>query len=300
MSKRDFYETLGIGKNATQEEIKKAYRKLALEWHPDRNKTPQAAEKFKEINEAYEVLFNPEKKSAYDQFGHAAFEQGGFPGAGGPFRGTRTYQQGPFTYSYSTGGGDNPFEGGGFDFGGFTDPFEIFESFFGGTPFRAKRQPRNAVYSLIIDLRDAVKGAEKEIEVKGKKLKIKIPTGVDSGSRVRFGDFDLVFEVKQDKKFQRDGDDLYTSKSISFSQGALGDIIEVETFDGPVKLKVLPGTQPGTMVRLRGKGVTNIHTKSTGDLYIRLQIIVPTKLTHEQRELLKKLDESSPKHSGWF
>lgn len=302
MSKNDFYETLGVSKNASAEEIKKAYRKLALEWHPDRNKTPHAAEKFKEITEAFEVLSNPEKKSAYDRYGHSAFEQGGF-GGGNPFGGgNRSYQQGPFTYTYSSNGGGNQDDEGGFDFGGFTDPFEIFEQFFGGG-FRQNRQPRRQVYSLTISFQDAVKGGEKEVEVKSKRVKIKIPAGVDNGSRLRFDDFDIVFEVQPDKNYQREGDDLYINKPISFSQATLGDIITIETLEEPIKFKVLPGTQPGTLVRLRGKGIPNVHTHRPGDLYVKLQLVIPTKLTREQKELLKKLDESgnSPKSSwNWF
>lgn len=302
MSKKDFYETLGVSKNASAEEIKKAYRKQALEWHPDRNKSPQAAEKFKEVTEAFEILGNPDKKSAYDRFGHSAFEQGGF-GGGGPFGGgTRSYKQGPFTYSYTSYGGENPFGEGGFDFGGFSDPFEIFEQFFGGG-FRQAKQPRRQIYSLTISFEDAVKGGEKEVEIKGKRIKIKIPPGVDNDSRVRFGDFDVVFEVRPDKKYQRDGDDLYINKQISYSQAALGDIITIDTLEGPVKLKVLPGTQPGTLVRLRGKGIPNVHSHRPGDLYIRLQLLVPIKLSHDQKELLKKLEESSSSSKNswnWF
>lgn len=301
MSKKDFYETLGISKNASADDIKKSYRKLALEWHPDRNKTPESSAKFKEVTEAFEVLGNAEKKAAYDRFGHAAFEQGGFPGGGSHGGGTRTYQQGPFTYTYSNYGGENPFgEGESFDFGGFSDPFSIFEQFFGGGGFSARqRQPRRPVYTLAIDFLDAAMGAEKEVEVKGKRLKVKIPAGVNSGTRVRFGDFDIVFEVKPDKRFQRDGDDIYTAKTISYSQAALGDTVEIQTLEGRLKLKVLPGTQPGTMVRLRNKGIPNVRTKRPGDLYVKLRVAVPTKLTREQKELLKKLQDSDSKKESW-
>ena len=123
--KRDYYEVLGVSRNASQQEIKKAYRKLALQWHPDRNKSPEAEEKFKEINEAYEILSDSQKRQAYNQFGQAAFD----PAAAGPFGGgkTYTYRQGPFTYSYSNfGSGQSPFEDSKFSFGGFSDPFEIF------------------------------------------------------------------------------------------------------------------------------------------------------------------------------
>lgn len=301
MAKRDLYEVLGINKNSSNEEIKKAYRKQALEWHPDRNKSPQASEKFKEITQAYEILSNSDKKSAYDRFGHNAFEQGGFSG-NGPFGGGQSsYQQGPFSYTYTDFGGQD-FRESNEGFGGFSDPFEIFEQFFGGG-FRQSHKPNREIYQLMINLMEAAKGGEKDIEVKGKKIKIKIPVGIDSGTRVRFGDFDIVFEVRPDKKFTRDGDDLYLNKQISYAQAVLGAIIEVETLDDPVKLKVLAGAQPGTLVRLRGKGIPNINTHRPGNLYIRLQIAIPTKLTKEQKELLKKFEEasSSPKSNwSWF
>ncbi|KKU63335.1 MAG: Chaperone protein DnaJ [Candidatus Woesebacteria bacterium GW2011_GWC2_47_16] len=183
-SKSDYYDILGVSKNASSEEIKKAYRKQALEWHPDRHKDEkEAAEKrFKEINEAYQILSDTQKRSAYDQFGHSAFSPGGMPG-GSPFGQTGRY--GPFTYSYySTGGnGGNPFAS--FDFG---DPFEIFEQFFGGgSPFRQARQvPR---YSITLDFLEAINGVTKDVSISGKKRKVKIPAGVDEGSRINFGDF---------------------------------------------------------------------------------------------------------------
>lgn len=299
MAKRDFYEVLGVSKNASPEELKKSYRNLALKWHPDRNKTPEATEKFKEINEAYEVLSNPEKKSAYDQFGHAAFEQGGFGGEGPFGGGTRSYQNGPFSYTYTTSGDDNsPFES--FDFGGFSDPFEIFEQFFGGgSPFGGRKRKSHPIYALKIDFLEAVKGVEKEVEVGGKKTSIKIPKGVDNGSRIRFSDFDIEISVRPDKRYQRDGDDLYINKEISFSEAALGGVIKVQTLDGELKLKVLPGTQPGTLVRLRGKGIENVHTKRPGDLYVKLQIVVPTKLTREQREILQKFEKNKENKNSW-
>src|SRR3989338_105264 len=180
---KDYYQTLGITKNATEAEIKKAYRKLALQYHPDRNKGKDTEGKFKEVTKAYEVLSDPQKKQSYDQFGHAAFEgasAGGFgdPGQGGPFGGFGQQQGGPFSYSYSTGGDG----GAGFDFGGFSDPFEIFEQFFGGgSPFG--RQQRRLVYSLSIDFMEAVHGTTKKISIGGKNQTIKIPAGVDEGSR---------------------------------------------------------------------------------------------------------------------
>src|SRR3989344_2663920 len=147
---KDYYQTLGVTKSASTDEIKKAYRKLALQYHPDRNKGKDSETKFKEVTKAYEVLSDSQKKQTYDQFGHAAFEQGAgqgpFGGAGGPFGGFGQQQGGPFSYTYSTGGDG----GAGFDFGGFSDPFEIFEQFFGGwSPFGARS--RRQAYSLTLD-----------------------------------------------------------------------------------------------------------------------------------------------------
>jgi len=294
-TKRDYYEILGVSKGAPLEDVKKAYRKLALEWHPDRNKSPQANEKFKEINEAYAVLSDSQKRSAYDQFGHSAFAPGGgFGGQGreGPFGGGFR-QQGPFTYYYSTdqGGGASPFGAGDF-----FDPFEIFEQFFGGG-FSPRGRARREAYQISIDFTEAVKGATKEIHLprgqagEGSMRKtIKIPAGVDTGSRIRFDDFDIVLEVRPDRRFHREGDDLVADRSITFTQAALGGIIEVETIDGPLKLRIQPGTQPGTLIRLRGKGVPHVRGRGRGDQYVRIQLHVPTHLSRQQRELLGELD----------
>jgi DnaJ-class molecular chaperone len=293
---RDYYDILGVSKNASKDEIRKAYRKQALEWHPDRNKSPEAEKKFKEINEAYEVLSDSEKKSAYDQFGHAAFAPGGGFGGQGGFEGfpgggqTRTYRQGPFTYTYTTydGGapGGAPFEGVGFDF---SDPFEIFEQFFGGgTPFRSRaaQMPR---YGLNITFDEAVHGCEKEVILDGKKRTIKIPAGVTDGSRIRFQDFYISIDVKPDRVFKREGDDLIVNIAIPLTLAILGGIVKVPTIDGELKLRIRPGTQPGTMVRLRGKGVPRLRRGGRGDQYVRFQIKIPEKLTREQKEALKNL-----------
>jgi len=293
---RDYYDILGVSKSASGAELKAAYRKQALQWHPDRNKSPEAEKKFKEINEAYEVLSDAEKKSAYDQFGHAAFQAGGFGAAAGPFAGaegspsggqTRTYRQGPFSYTYTTyGGGGSPFEGLGFDF---SDPFEIFEQFFGGaSPFA--RQTRIPRYSLSLDFLEAAKGCEKEVSLDGRRRTIKIPAGVDDGSRIRFGDFYVSLDVKPDPVFQREGDDLVVILAIPLTLAILGGILEVPTIDGDLKLRIRPGTQPGTMVRLRGRGIKHLRGSGRGDQYVRLQIQIPEKLTREQKEALKNLE----------
>jgi DnaJ-class molecular chaperone len=296
-TKRDYYEVLGVSKSASAAEIKSAYRKLALEWHPDKNKAPEANDKFKEINEAYAVVSDPKKRETYDQFGHSAFA----PGAGGGNPGGSPYGggQGPFSYYYSTGG-----NGAGSPFGGadFIDPFEIFEQFFGGGfggSQGGRRRAHREVYQLSIDFMDAVKGASKEIHLpRGQagdgsvKKTIKIPAGVNTGSQIRFDDFDILIEVRPDKQYKREGDDLVIEQDITFMQAALGTVLEVPTVDGPLKIRIQPGTQPGTLVRLRGKGVPHVRGGGRGDAYVKINLHVPTHLSKKQKELLQELDRS--------
>lgn len=286
-AKSDYYDILGVSKDASADEIKRAYRKQALEWHPDKHKdNKEVAEKrFKEINEAYQVLSDAEKRSAYDQFGHAAFSPGGMPGGFGGFPGAQgqTGRWGPFTYTYTSTGDGSPFAG--FDFG---DPFEIFEQFFGGSPFgaRSARIPR---YGITIDFMEAIEGVEKEVSIEGKKRKIKIPPGVDDGSRIRFDDFILSINVRPHNLFERDGVNIYVRLAISYSLAALGGTITVPTVDGEVKLRIRPGTQSGTMMRLRGKGAPHLRDRGRGDQYVRLTVAVPERLTRKQKELVNNL-----------
>jgi len=280
VTKRDFYEVLGVGKTASAAEIKKAYRQLALKFHPDRNKEAGAAEKFKEISEAYEILSNPQKKQNYDQFGHAAFD----PASG--FGGGRTTRQGPFTYTYSTSGGGPGFGGFGADF---SDPFEIFESFFGGaSPFgRSARLPR---YGARIDLTEAYKGTTRKLVHQGREYEVKIPAGAEDGTQIRFDNFYVTVEVKPDSRFRRDGSDLFVDQPISFTQAALGATVKVPTMDGELKLKIRPGTQPGTLFRLRGKGMPRLRFSGRGDQYVRLLVEVPSKLSRKQKDLLNEFE----------
>ena len=279
-TKRDYYEILGVEKTASASDIKSAYRKMALKYHPDRNKAKDAEAKFKEINEAYQVLSDAEKKKAYDQFGHAAFNPASGMG-GNPFSGGR---QGPFTWSYnSSSGGQNPFSNMDFN-----DPFEIFESFFNGGARSGGFKPRPR-YSLTIDFMEAVKGVEKEVKIEGKKRKIKVPAGANDGTRIRFDEFDISFDVKPHPKFKRDGYDVFADQKIGFSLAALGGKVEVETLEGKLKLKVRPGTQSHTLVRLRGEGIKHLRGRGKGDLYVRLLVEVPEKLTKEQKKLIEEL-----------
>ncbi|HSV94492.1 MAG TPA: J domain-containing protein [Spirochaetia bacterium] len=278
---RDYYDILGVSKSATAAEIKSAYRKLALKWHPDRNKENDAHEKFKEINEAYEVLSNPEKKAKFDQFGHAAFGNGGGfnpnGGAGNPFG------------SYYQAGGNINFEdlfGGA---GGFSDPFDIFSGFFGGG-FGGQRRPQKTHYSLKIDFDEAVHGAEKSIVHQGKEYTIKIPAGADEGTTIRYSDFDISFDVRPSKIFKREGSNVIVNHEIPFTLAILGGDTVIPTLDGELKIKVRPGTQPESAIRLTGKGVKHLRGNQHGDLYIRYVIKFPTRLSGKQKDLLKKFE----------
>ncbi len=286
-AKSDYYDILGISKSASADEIKKAYRKQALEWHPDRHKDDKevAEKKFKEINEAYQVLSDSQKKSAYDQYGHDAFTPGGMPG-GNPFAGGFGRQGGPFTYTYTSGGG-NPF--GNADFG---DPFDIFEAFFGGgNPFAGRRQSKPR-YSISISFMDAVNGVSKEVSIEGKKRKIKIPAGIYEGATMDFGDFRLSINIKPDAQFDRQDDDIYILVAIPFSLAALGGEVEVPTVGGSVKIKIRAGTQSGTMMRLRERGVPHLHGRGRGDEYVKLNVLVPEKLNKEQKRIVEELKNS--------
>jgi DnaJ-class molecular chaperone len=283
--KPDFYETLGIKKGASAADIKSAYRKKAMEFHPDRNKSADAEEKFKEINGAYEVLSNPQKKSAYDQFGHAAFDPSSAGGFGGH---THSQQNGPynFTWQSSQGGGQDDF-----DFGGFSNPFDIFEQFFGSGSgnFSNQRSRQVPTYKIQISFIEAALGCKKEVTLDGSHRKVTIPAGVDDGQRIKFGDFILYVDVLPDKIFTREGNNLFVNQDISLVQAILGDELSVPTLENPLKIRIKSGTQPGTLIRLRGHGITDVQGFSKGDLYIRLNLFIPTKITNRQKELIKEL-----------
>ena len=282
-AKRDYYEVLGVSKTASAAEIKSAYRKMALKYHPDRNKETGAEDRFKEINEAYQVLSDPKKKQTYDQFGHAAFDpSSGMGGGQGPFGGFGGFsgQAGGFNWSsYASGG-----QGAEFDFG---DPFEIFEQFFGGGfSGRAKRRPH---YSLQIEFMEAINGVTKDVEIEGKRQKIKVPAGANNGTRIRFTDFDVSIDVGTHPRFKRDGYDVFVDEKISFSTAVLGGQIEIETLTGKIKLKVRPGTPSHSLIRLRDEGVKHLQSRGKGDLYVRLIVDVPEKLSRDQKSVLEDL-----------
>lgn len=350
MSKRDYYEVLDIPRTASEDEIKKAFRKLARKYHPDvnRDNPKEAEEKFKEINEAYEVLSSAERRAQYDQFGHAAFE-GGQGGAGA----------------------------GGFGFGGAGGGFsDIFDMFFGQSGFGGRQsgpeKGSDLRYDLEITFEQAAFGMETEVQIprtencntchgtgaapgthpetcpqckgtgqiqyaqntpfgrmvnvkacdrchgegkivhtpckdcngRGKirakrKIKIKIPAGVDNGSRLRVahegeaglrggppGDLYVYIFVKSHKLFTREGSEVICEVPISFVQASLGDEIEVPTLDGKVKMKIPEGIQSGTVLRLKDKGIPYLRGQGRGDQHVKIKVLTPQKLTERQREIL--------------
>ncbi len=357
VTEKDYYKTLGVSKDSTKEEIKKAYKKLAKKYHPDLNKDdPNAEKKFKEINEAASVLGDDNKRAQYDQFGNEGMKYGGQGGPGGGF------------------GGFN-FSGAGFDFN------DIFDSFFGGgfggnrNHRRGPQQGADLRYDIDITLEEVATGVDKEIKMKkkmtcsdcqghgghgvntcsncggsgiatsvkrtpfgafqtqttcpvchgagevvseicdtchgkgyviGEKIvKISIPEGVEEGMRLRMpdegepgepgapaGDLYVFIHVKQHKFFRRDGTNLYIEVPITFSQAVFGDKIMVPTITGKAELKIPPGTQPGTLLRMKNKGLPHVQHNSVGDQYVKIKIEVPTNLNKKQKEILKEFDKS--------
>lgn len=293
-TKRDYYEILGVSKNATDAEIKSAYRKLARKHHPDVDKSAGSAERFKETSEAYQVLSDKQKRSAYDQFGHAPFEPGaaasGF--GGGPFGGFRAY-------TYTSGGGPRV----KFDFGGFEDPFELFEQIFGmggfGQAFR-----RRPTYQLELGFEEAIHGTSKNVEVidesgKRKRMTIKVPAGVDSGTRMRFGEIEIAFRVSRHPEFLREGPDIFSEVSLTIPQIVLGDVVEIATVWGKVRLKIPAGAEVGSLIRIKGKGVPNLRGGG-GDHYVRIKLEIPKRLSAEERQLYEELAAVKAKRKGWF
>lgn len=279
--KKDFYEILGLNKTASADEIKTAYRRLALKYHPDKNKAKDATEKFQEGTHAYEVLSDTQKRQAYDQFGHAAFDKT-MPPPQSESRHTNKQEGGysPFIYTHRS----NGTEGG---FGGYSDPNDVFEQFFhGASPF-STRQPRH-VYTLTLDFKEAVQGVRQQVAINGKQQTIKIPAGVDTGTKIRYGDYDIIVEVLPDPSFKRDGVDIQTEEEITFKQAILGDVIQIKTLDGTLKLRIPPGTQPDTNMRLSKRGIVRLKGKDKGDQYVRVKVTIPKAVTAQQKEILNK------------
>ena len=297
MSKRDYYEVLGVNKGASDDEIKKAFRKLAVKYHPDKNPGDKTAEeKFKEINEAYSVLSDKTKRSRYDQFGHAGV---GGDGGGNPF-----------------GGGFSGFGGNGqsfnFDFGGggFED---IINAMFGGGGFRAARRGRDFRTSITIDFEDAIFGATKTISIEGEQIKLKIPAGIYDGQSIRLagkggeapsadgqrGDLYVEVRVRAHKTLTREGDLILSEVTIPMTDAVLGTEVEVETVDGKITMKVPAGTQPGTNFKLSGHGApSRLDSDQRGPHIVTINVEIPKNLNKRQRELIEEF--ANTKKRGIF
>jgi len=308
---KDYYKTLGVSKSASTEEIKKAYRKLARQYHPDVNKKPEAEKRFKEVNEANEVLSDPDKRKRYDTIG-PDFARYANAGNGG--------QPGNFTWSYNGRPGAGGFEG---DASAFSDFFRsIFgdegvsgtmsaDDLFGRTRTRrgARAVPGQDVeYEFEIALPEAYKGLEQQIEVKeqsgkSRRLAVKIPAGVKEGQRIRLagqggpgaggapaGDLYLRLRVKAHPLYQRDGDDLRMDLPVSLHEALLGAEVTVPTLKGRVSLRIPPETQNGRTIRLAGQGMPRAGG-GFGDLFVTVKVVLPTKLTDEDKESIRKIGE---------
>ena len=306
MAAKDYYGVLGVSKAATEAELKSAYRKLARQYHPDMNKTPEAEAKFKEISEAYQVLSDSGKRQTYDRFGSAAFEPGNAYGGANPggAGGFNPFGNSGFSYSWSSNGGQ----------AGFSDPFDLFDQLFGGGfgDIFGQGFRRRQTYQMDLTFDEAIHGVTKDIEVERvegnrgertlrEKMRIKVPAGVDNGTRMRFGDVDLVFRVKRHPEFHREGADIFTDVTLSIPQIVLGDVIDVKTVEGKVNLKVPSGTEPGSLIRIKDKGVMSLQGKP-GDHFVRVRVNVPKHLSTEERKHYEGLSEliKGGRKKGWF
>jgi len=300
---KDYYDVLGVNKNADDKELKSAYRKLAKRYHPDANPNdPEAETRFKEVSEAYDVLKDPEKRQAYDRFGH--------------------------NFRNFTGGGSNPYGGGAPNVNYDDMPFgDIFDSIFGNAqrgqgrrnsgnvrfeygPFGGGggvgAEGRDIEHDVTISLREAYEGTTRYITKDGRRIKVTIPAGANDGTKVRLsgegepgrgggkaGDLYLVVSLESDSIFERDGDDLYVDVPVDAFTAMLGGSAKVPTMERDVKVKIAPGTQSGLKLRLTGKGMPKLKKKDKhGNLYARIQVTVPENLTDEQRALAEQLRDS--------
>ncbi len=291
MADKDYYEVLGLKKGATADELKKAFRKLAVKFHPDKNPGDKKAEdRFKEINEAYAVLSDPEKKTQYDRFGSDGFHQ--------------RYSQEDIFRNFNAGDIFKEFNLGGSD--------DVFSRIFGGGGgFRQggrsmSRKGQDFEMELAISFMEAFSGGEKRIsfsrEGRSEEVSVKLPAGIESGARLRLagkggagigggasGDLYLNIIVKADARYSREGADIIFPQQISFSHACLGGSLDVATLDGTKRIKVPAGIQPGMKIRLKGLGFPQQGKGIRGDFYVMVQIAVPQSLSSQQLELLEKL-----------
>ena len=328
MEYKDYYKILGVERNADEKEIKKAYRRLARQYHPDMNPGDQAAEaRFKEINEAHEVLSDPEKRRKYDELGqnYQRWQQGGGPAGGFDWseyfasRGQGAASSGPGGVRVEYGNINDLF-GGGQDFSDF------FQAIFGGAPRGAtttgrrtagrrpsptSAPPQDYEHEIEVTLEEAFRGGQRMLDVDGRRLEVKIPAGVKTGSRIRMagegpaatpgaarGDIYLVVKVLPDPNFERRGDDLYTEISVDLFTALLGGEARIPTIGGTVALKINKGTQSGRTIRLTGQGMPKLKSSERGDLYARVRVMIPEKLSEREEELVRQwaqLRGGSPK-----
>lgn len=288
---KDYYKILGVSKGDDAAAIKKAYRKLAREYHPDRNPDdPNAEARFKEIQEAYEVLGDPKKRREYDTYGKNPFAgQGGFRSQGGS-----RYYQAPDGSFHRMDRDDFGGSFGGEGLGGFGD---LFNRFFGGGQAEEFRQPAETELSVKLPFRTALYGGKVRVRLPdGKDVRITVPKGVREGYRVRLKGGDggeqnviVVFEIEDDSHFRRVGDDLYTTADISPFDAMLGTSLNIKTAYGDtVKASVPAGTQPGETLRLRGQGI-QLSDGTRGDLYVEIAVSIPENLSREQKAALRRV-----------
>ena len=340
MPPRDYYDILGVSRTASQDEIKRAYRKLAKAYHPDRNPGNKNAEThFKEVQEAYDTLNDPQKRKTYDQFGHTGV------GAGAGPHSWRSGPTGEHVYTWQTGGGpDIPVENledlfevfartGGGKFGGRTGD-SIFDQFFSGSGSRGRRRrpaspagtetaaPSPVEHPVTLSFEQALHGTTLDLHLSRdgglagtETVRVRIPPGVAEGQRIRIrgkgtspgtggppGDLYIVCNIQPHRYFRRLGNDILLDLPLSIAEAALGTKVEVPTLDGKMVLTVPPGTPSGAKLRLKGKGVKPPGNKPQGDLYVVVRIVPPKNLTPRQRELLEQfraIEESPRKETGW-
>ena len=301
MAKKDYYEVLGVGKNASDDEIKKAYRKLAVKYHPDKNPGDKEAEaKFKEISEAHEVLSDKQKRARYDQFGHAGVGGAGGSAGGNPFaNGNYSFNGQSFNFDFGGSGGLDDILGSIFGFGG-----------------GARRPARGTDYrtTVVLNFEEAVFGTTKIITADGKDLKVKIPAGIDDGMSIRLsgkggaapkggtkGDLYVFVRVKPHKRLTREGNIILSDRVISMVDAALGTEVDVETVDGNVRMKVPAGTQSGTPFKLSRHGVPLMRSDGDrGPHIVTIIVETPKNLSKRQKELLEEFkNPKNKKHGFW-
>lgn len=307
----DYYKVLGVERNATQDDIKKAYRKMARKYHPDLNKDdPNAKDKFQEINEANEVLSDPEKRKKYDEYGEHWKHADEFKAEREAYQKAQE-QGGQSAYWYSVNGDDFM---GGFGRGNASGFSDFFEQLFGhgasagrsGRGYNMMSRGGDIEAQMNLSLREAAVTHKQTFSVNGENLRITIPAGIADGQMIKLkghgekgsngapdGDLYITFQIAPDPEFKREGDDLFTDVDIDLYTAVLGGTVNVKTIDGMVKLKVNPGTQNDTKVRLRGKGFPVYKKEGTfGDLIVTYHVDIPTSLSEKQKELFTQLKNS--------